>query len=139
MIKTNTKKLIIFAISGIAVVVGFIYDYFFCFSKYYQDCMLDNYRLVFFEPLIIVSIFIFLTSVFTFFISNNIFKKWLIFSLIWFSIDAILVYNASVYSHYALDIIPTTKESISIWMGSLFVIISILMFIIMTINERRKK
>ncbi len=85
-----------------------------------------------------VMIVLFLTILITFFISDKIFKKWLIFIPFYLLLTAFLVYKAPVYAGGALGVGPT-KELVSVWMGILFVIISIIMFIWMTIKEKKQK
>ena len=74
---------------------------------------------------------------FSFLISIKTFKKWLTFAAIWFLVDVIWIMKSPVISHYEFDIIPSTKEAVSVWMGSLFVIISLVMFIVLTIKEKK--
>lgn len=61
---------------------------------------------------------------FLFFISDKIFLKWLKFAVVWFGITAILVAISPEYSGGYIGFKPT-KEIVSIWMGSLFVILSL--------------
>ncbi len=68
------------------------------------------------------------SSLFTFFISDKTFFKWLRFAVAWFALDAIFVTMAPVYTGGWINFDPT-KELVSIWMGSLFVIISLIMFV----------
>ena len=79
---------------------------------------------------------LFITSIFTFFISDKIFKKWLIFTAVWMISTVILVLLAPVSGGGLFGLGPD-KELVSIWMSSLFVFISILMFIIMSVRERK--
>jgi fucose 4-O-acetylase-like acetyltransferase len=52
------------------------------------------------------------------------FKKWLRFAGVWFAVAAILIAVTPEYQGGWMPISPT-KESVSIWMASLFVIISL--------------
>jgi len=68
-----------------------------------------------------------ITSPLLFFINDNVFLKWFRFALVWFSLAAIFIFFAPVYSGNIVG--NPTKESISIWMGSLFVILSLGQFV----------
>ncbi|MFA5985746.1 MAG: hypothetical protein WC819_00175 [Parcubacteria group bacterium] len=131
------KKVGILTISGIIAVIGMVYYQYLCSSIHNKLCVTTHYSATVFEPLLLAVISIFSVSIFTFFISDKIFKKWTTFTIVWFIFDAIFIVLAPTSSPYFYG--GPDKESISIWMGSLFVIISFLMFIIVTIKERRKK
>ena len=57
-------------------------NHFFCFYgfgdsvKYYEGCLFVGHDDIFIVPLAIFSLFIFITTIFTFFISDKIFKRW---------------------------------------------------------------
>ncbi|MFA5994407.1 MAG: hypothetical protein WC823_05610 [Parcubacteria group bacterium] len=70
------------------------------------------------------------TSLVSFSISAKTFKKWLVFLFAWLVVDIIWIINSPVQSHYSFDIGPTTKESVSTWMGFFFVFSSLAMFIV---------
>lgn len=76
------------------------------------------------EPLFIMTVSLFIISPFLFFISDKIFLKWLSFAFVWIVITIIFVALAPVYTGGWMSFGPT-KESISIWMGLLFVILSL--------------
>lgn len=133
----NKKKLGLFCII-IIIFLLFIVNGMACSNDRVDNyCFLDGYFDTILEPLVFVILSLFAASVFIFFISDRTFKKWLKFAAIWFLVDVIWIIKSPVISHYEFDIIPSTKESVSIWMGSLFVIISLVMFIILTIKERK--
>ncbi len=134
MNKVGKKKSIFFGCSLILLIL--IVNGTICSSETRSYCMLSHYSKMIFEPLLITSLSIFIVSILTFFISDKTFKKWLVFAVVWFFTDIIWVIISPVTSHYYFDIGPTTKESVSIWMGIFFVIVSILMFGIFTIKER---
>jgi len=75
-----------------------------------------------------LSLFLVVVSLFLFLVSDKVFIKWLKFALLWFGLTIILVIMAPVYRGGWLGIGPT-KESVSIWMGSLFAILSLGQFI----------
>lgn len=60
-------------------------------------------------------------SPFLFFVRDEVFKKWLRFAGVWFTIAAVLIAITPEYQGGWMSIGPT-KESVSIWMGALFVI-----------------
>ena len=95
-----------------------------------NDCMFLNWRKNISEPVFLASLFISISLIFSFFISTRTFKKWLMFIVIWLVADIIWVINSPVISHYYFDIGPTTKESVSIWMGFFLVFSSLAMFIV---------
>ena len=91
------------------------------------------------DPLSYVSLAIFISAIFTFFVSIATFRWWGICSLLWWTLGVILIINAHHTSGKFFDVLILTKESISIWMGALFVIISLIMFAVMTWRENRAK
>lgn len=60
----------------------------------------------------------------TLFVNDLVFKKWLRFTLIWFTVTFIFVMLAPEYKGGWGPNYVMTKEMTSIWMSSLFVIIS---------------
>jgi hypothetical protein len=60
-----------------------------------------------------------------FFVRDEVFKKWLRFAGVWFGIAAVLVILTPESSGGWGPSLNPTKESVSIWMASLFVIISL--------------
>ncbi|MDP1884126.1 MAG: hypothetical protein Q8L10_02055 [Candidatus Moranbacteria bacterium] len=69
------------------------------------------------------SLFILIVSPFLFFISDKVFLKWLQFAGIWILLSIIAI-AATPDRHNFLSLSPD-RETVSIWMGSLFVIISL--------------
>jgi len=124
MQKTYWWRVVVLLLSVGLVLLGWVYETYFCFSGGNPECLLDQFRLTIFEPLFIFSISLFTTSLLLFFINDIIFKKWLRFALIWFVVTFIFVALAPVYTGGWMSFGPT-KESVSIWMGSLFVILSL--------------
>lgn len=76
------------------------------------------------DPSMFLSLSLIVVSVISFFIIDNVFKKWLRFSIAWFVLAAILITLAPEYRGGWLGIGPE-KESVSIWASVLFVILSI--------------
>lgn len=108
--------------SGV-ICLGWIYEAYFCFSDS-SECLLDQFRLSFFEPLFLLSLSLTIISPFLFFISDKIFLRWLRFSLIWFGLAIIFIGVSPQYSGGWMSLGPT-KESISIMMSALFVMLSL--------------
>lgn len=127
MQKTYWWRILVLALSGFVLVSGWIYESYFCFL-YNGNCPLEQFRLPIFEPMVITAIFLFITSIFLFFTSDTVFLKWLKFAIVWLALAAIFIAFAPVYSGGFIGFSPT-KETISIWMGSLFVILSLIQII----------
>lgn len=72
-----------------------------------------------------------------FFISDKIFKKWLRFAGIWFAVAAILILISPEYSGGFGPSLNPTKESVSIWMSSLFVIGSLAIIVREKLSARK--
>lgn len=76
------------------------------------------------DPIMFIALSLLLISPALFFIKDNIFKKWLKFAVIWIILTAIFVSLSPEYSGGYIGLNPT-KESVSIWMGVFFVILSL--------------
>lgn len=88
------------------------------------------------DPIAYSTLFILIASLCAFFISNKIFIRWIVFTVLWYIFAWGWIIDAPQYSGKFFDMGPSTKEDISIWMGSLFVIISLGMFAVMTLREK---
>ncbi len=86
-------------------------------------------------PILALFLYVVITSLFTFFISDRIFARWITFAIVWMIMAVSAIAISPIYSPYIFG--GPTKESVSIWMGALFVIISLTMFAVMTWRERR--
>jgi len=87
------------------------------------------------DPLLFLSVAYFIVSVIVYFLNNNVFKRWNIFALIWLFISLFFI---SKTSSHAVGLLDSDKEQVSIWMSSLFLIISVTMITIWTVQEKRK-
>lgn len=120
-------RILVFIIGGIGLIVGEIlfypYKYGLCISQK-EQCLFGSLELVFAQPLFFISMALLIVSISLFFITDKIFLKWLRFALVWLGLTVVLVALAPVYTGGYVGFGPT-KESVSIWMGSLFVIISL--------------
>ena len=123
MQKTYWWRMMILFIGTLVVSSGFIYENYLCFSNG-DKCLFDEYRLSVFEPLVLLSVSLAIVSLFLFFVNDIIFKKWLKFTVAWFALATVFIAFSPVYDSSPIGLNPT-KESVSIWMGSLFVIISL--------------
>lgn len=131
MKKTYWWRILLTMLAVLGVAAGYVifypYKYGLCVLPT-GNCILSAYKKIFAEPVFIFSSFALITSLFLFFISDKTFLKWLRFALIWMVISIIFIIMAPVYSGGYLSYGPT-KESVSIWMGGLFVILSLAQFI----------
>jgi len=135
MKKTYWWRLIVIALSGGIFLGGWIYDNYLCFANN-DNCLLDNLRLSLIEPLVLSSIFFFIVSFFLFFIRDNVFLKWVRFAAGWVVLSAIFIILAPEYSSGVVG--NPTKETVSIWMGALFVILSLTLIIYESLKLRKK-
>jgi len=137
-------KILVVVIALISCILNYIFFNAYYFNLCSSDvvCIVGDWYRVresIFEPVFIMSLSILFTSLFTFFISTKTFKRWIIFSTIWMILAALWISQASVRSTGFPSVIPTSKEEVSTWMGSLFVIISLGMFVVMTLREKCAK
>jgi len=129
------KKILIFTSSFLGIAL-LILNGVLCPNPEIQSyCFFDDYANEILQPLLTLCIALFSSSIFTFLISDNIFKRWIKFAIAWMIMAVIAIAVSPVYSPYIFG--GPTKESVSIWMGTLFVIISLTMFAVMTWRERR--
>lgn len=91
----------------------------------------------FIDPLIFAAVFLIVVSFCLFFIPDSIFKKWLRFAIAWLVVEVIFVAISPTYTGGWMNFGPT-KELVSIWMGVLFVIISLVLIIRQSVKERKK-
>lgn len=80
------------------------------------------------DPICFLSLSLIISIVFTLFISNDVFKKWLIYFFIWFITDVLWILSADTTSDY-FGLTPT-KETASIYMGFILVYTSLIWFIL---------
>ena len=100
-----------------------------CTDGYKYHCFLAKYDKILLVPASFIFLSFFVISIFTFFISDKAFKKWLIFGFFWLIMDIIFVINspANPSSGY-ISVGPETKEDVSRWMGFFFIFASLAMF-----------
>ena len=124
--------------SGVLVALGLIYEKYFCFAYGSNECLLDSLRIVFFEPLFIFSISFLLISPVLFFVCDTVFLKWFRFAVIWFLVSFLLI---AITPQSSGSFFPSNpeKESVSIWLSSLFVIVSLVKLVWDTRQLRQSK
>ena len=131
------KKICILSIALLGVIMGYLtfdpYTNRLCTSD--ENCLFLGWRLSVSKPLFLISLSIVVTTIGTFFISDRIFARWITFAIVWMIMAVSAIAISPIYSPYIFG--GPTKESVSIWMGALFVIISLTMFAVMTWRERR--
>lgn len=80
---------------------------------------------------------ILIVSIMLFFVNNIIFLKWLRFAIVWIIFSVFLIAITPEYSGGWMSLNPD-KELVSIWMGSLFVILSLIQIIWQSWKERKE-
>lgn len=80
---------------------------------------------------------IFISSIILFFTFDKIFRKWLVFATIWIFISLFFISITPEYSGGWVSFTPI-REQVSIWMSSLFLIISLVLITIWQIKEKKK-
>ena len=113
-------------LSGVFIGYALFYPYEFgiCTSLN-RSCVFSAIRKTIAEPLFLFSISSFIISIFLFFINDNIFLKWLRFAGVWIVFSAFLVAITPSHSGGIFAFGGPSKEDVSIWTGSLFVILSL--------------
>jgi fucose 4-O-acetylase-like acetyltransferase len=89
-----------------------------------EDCFFSGLKKTFAEPLFLYSLFLFATSPFLFFINDKVFLKWLRFVGVWVVLSVIIIAVTPATSHGWISLGPD-REMVSIWMGALFVVLSL--------------
>lgn len=80
------------------------------------------------KPLLFMSLSLLAISPFLFFVRDVVFLKWLRFAIAWFMLAFIFITLVPVSTGGWMNFGPT-KESVSIWMGSPFVILSLVQIV----------
>ena len=137
---TSSKLYTIVGIAFVSCILNYVvfnaYQLGICTSD--AVCLFDGWRRTresVFEPMFIMSLSLFITAFVGFFISQKIIKTWFSFFVLWFAISILWIVLAPIQTNKMIDV--PTKEVVSTFMGTLFVIISLIMFAVMTWRERR--
>ena len=130
MEKTYWWRIATLLLSVLGIVIGYAlfypYQYGLC-NSFVETCFFGGFKKTIAEPLVLIALSFSVISPFLFFINDIIFKKWLRFGMAWFFLTAILILISPEYSGGFGPSLNPTKESVSIWMSSLFVIISLIL------------
>jgi len=138
------KKYLLVGVTGVLFGLYILFMGYICSYENYVDgnycnccSAIGTYQDEVLQPLALIVLSLFTTTIFTFFISDRIFKKWLIFTVFYLLATAILVHLAPVSAGGPFGIGPT-KELVSMNMSWIFVGISLVMFIWMSMKEKSK-
>lgn len=78
----------------------------------------------------LLSLSLFLVSPFLFFVRDEVFLKWLRFSLVWFGVAIVLIAITPEYHAGIFSMMNPTKESVSVLFASLFIPASLLKLLV---------
>ena len=106
-------------------------------EKGVEECIF-NYN-VFIDPILFYSIFFLITSLILFFITYKIFLKWLRFAAVWVMLSVIIIIATPSSCGGWMPLYCLEKEDVSIWMGSLLLILSIAQIGWGSWKERKRK
>lgn len=101
-----------------------------------RDCII-NYN-SFVDALAFYSVSLIVISLFLFFITDKIFLKWLRFAAIWVILSIILIALTPEYPSGGIMSGPD-REMVSIWLGGLFVVVSLGKIVWDVVKERKLK
>ncbi|MFA6159594.1 MAG: hypothetical protein WC678_00700 [Parcubacteria group bacterium] len=90
-----------------------------------RGCVFSALKRTIAEPLFLFSAFSSIVSIFLFFINDKIFLKWLRFAGVWIVLSIFAIAITPSHSGGILSFGGPSKEDVSIWMGALFVILSL--------------
>lgn len=131
MNKTYWWRISISIVSLVVIFLGYlsIYAYEIGICSRGANCSFGYNPVI--DSILYLAISTLLVSLITFFVLDKVFKSWFKFYIVWIIITIIFIYLAPTYSSGVIANSPT-KEIVSIWMSVLFVIISIISFIVQT-------
>jgi hypothetical protein len=116
----STKLKLIFVLLDSLFISSLFFNGLFCIAETDDYCFLGYYVDEILQPLLMICVSFFITLIFTFFISPETFKKWLIYFFAWLIVDVLWVASADTTSDY-FGLVPT-KETASIYMGFILVL-----------------
>ena len=99
------------------------------------SCFVDFVYLI--NPLTYISLLFAIIFSMMVFVSNYILRKWVNFFIYWVVLETFLIISFP-YDYGGWMSFGPTKDLVSLYMSSLFLVISIIMIIIWTIQEKRK-
>ena len=123
---------------GIFIIISeFIYNNYFCFSGKYNDkCFFLEFRNAIWEPIFYFFISLSIISVFLFLVQDSVFNKWIKFAIGYVIIAWIIILSVPVRIH-SLSPITIERYNVSIWMSSLFLVISLILLAIWQFKEKK--
>ncbi|NLC30850.1 MAG: hypothetical protein GX765_02240 [Candidatus Moranbacteria bacterium] len=81
-----------------------------------------------------LSIPLFISSIILFLVSDNVFKKWLFFAFIWLGASMFFIARTP---EYPIGFLDPDREQVSIWMSSLFLVISLILLVMWQFKEKK--
>ena len=136
--KKNYKgRITLLLLSSLIIISEFIYNNYFCFSGNYNNkCFFLEFRGALWEPFFYFSISVALIVVFLFFVQDKVFNKWVKFATGYSIIAWIIIFYTPIRIH-SFNPIIIDRYNVSIWMSSLFFIISLVLIIFWSLRERK--
>lgn len=107
-------RLAIFSLSGLVFGWGYLVT---------SKRILDDWYGAYTDPFLFLSLALLIISPSLFFVNDSIFKKWLRFSVVWFSLTIVFIILVPEYQGGWIGFGPE-KESVSVLMSTLLVIFS---------------
>jgi len=127
-----------FSISLFLILFKVIYDNFFCFSGAYKNsCPFLKFKDAFIDPFFIFLLGLIIILFILFFVSERIFLKWLKLGLSLTFISLLWIFSTPVIIH-SFNPVAFERIGVAVLTSKFLVIVSIVMIIIWTIQEKRK-
>ncbi len=137
--KTYWWRIVVLLLFLVGIFIGYIifypYEFGIC-NPLSKNCIFSTLKRTVAEPLFLFSVISFIISPFLFFINDKIFLKWLRFAGVWIVLSILAITITPSHSEGILSFGGPSKELVSIWMGALFVILSLAKI---TLAYRNKK
>lgn len=119
------------------IISVFIYDKYFCFSGNFKNkCFLLEYKDALIDPLFYFIVSLLAVSVSLFFVKNSVFNRWIKFAIGYVIVAWFIILSTPVDVH-SFNPLKIERYNVSIWMSSLFLIISLVLITIWQIKERK--
>jgi len=99
---------------------------------------LEAYYGSYIDPILYLSLALFVISPFLFFVRDKVFLCWIRFAIVWLIVSGILIAFTPEYSGGWLSIEPG-KEQVSVWLAQLFVPASLILLIWKSRKTPKKK
>lgn len=111
MQKTYWWRIGLLLMSLTIVVWTLIYDIYICFPDGLGACPMLFYRNYFLDPVGFFSVAFAVVSLFLFFVSDIVFKKWLWFAALWILLSILIIVPAPMHSGGLITGFQFTKEN----------------------------